>query len=135
MTITGGNASHTSYGIRPSSTGTFTISGGHVIAKTLSNASTEYRSALPSAPDLSAYTGCYWRTGPDDYYYNTAYPYSQAHTYVEFAPDGKLALDTTNLNDLPKTGDNSSLLLWIALLLASGLGVTVVYGRRSKTAK
>lgn len=132
VTAIGGNASERSYGIRPSSTGTFTISGSHVIAKTLSNASTEYRSALPSAPDLSAYTGCYWRTGPDDYYYNTAHPYSQAHTYVEFAPDGKLAPDTI---DLPKTGDNSSLLLWIVLLLASGLGVTVVYSRRSKTAK
>lgn len=132
VTITGGNASHTSYGIKPSSTGIFTISGGHVTAKTLGNASTTYRSALPSAPDLSAYTGCYWRTGPDDYYYNTAYPYSPAHTYVEFAPDGKLAPDTI---DLPRTGDDSSILLWIVLLLASGFGVTVVYSRRSKTAK
>ncbi len=133
VTAIGGNASERSYGI--DSRQYITISGGHVTAQTLGDAT--YRFALHCAPDLSAYTGYYWRTGPDDYYYNTAYPYSEAHTYVEFAPEGKLAPDTADLDDLPRTGDNSNVLLWIALLLASGLGVTgaVVYGRRSKTAK
>ena len=37
----------------------------------------------------------------------------------------------------PQTGDNSNMILWIVLLLASGLGVTgtVVYSKRKKYAK
>ena len=40
-------------------------------------------------------------------------------------------------DDVPQTGDNSNMILWIALLLASGLGVTgtVVYSKRKKYAE
>lgn len=40
-------------------------------------------------------------------------------------------------DDVPQTGDNSNMILWIVLLLASGLGVTgtVVYSKRKKYAK
>ena len=39
--------------------------------------------------------------------------------------------------DSPQTGDNSNMILWIVLLLASGLGVTgtVVYSKRKKYVK
>ena len=45
--------------------------------------------------------------------------------------------NTGALDDVPKTGDNSNMILWIVLLLASGLGVTgtVVYSKRKKYAK
>ena len=42
--------------------------------------------------------------------------------------------NTGALDDVPQTGDNSNMILWIVLLLASGLGVTgtVVYSKRKK---
>ena len=45
--------------------------------------------------------------------------------------------NTGALDDVPQTGDNSNMILWIVLLLASGLGVTgtVVYSKRKKYAK
>ena len=45
--------------------------------------------------------------------------------------------DTGALDDVPQTGDNSNMILWIVLLLASGLGVTgtVVYSKRKKYVK
>ena len=45
--------------------------------------------------------------------------------------------NTGALDDVPQTGDNSNMILWIGLLLASGLGVTgtVVYSKRKKYAK
>ena len=45
--------------------------------------------------------------------------------------------NTGALDDVPKTGDNSNMILWIVLLLASGLGVTgtVVYSKRKKYVK
>ena len=43
--------------------------------------------------------------------------------------------NTGALDDVPQTGDNSNMILWIVLLLASGLGVTstVVYSKRKNT--
>ena len=45
--------------------------------------------------------------------------------------------NTGALDDVPQTGDNSNMILWIVLLLASGLGVTgtVVYSKRKKYVK
>ena len=45
--------------------------------------------------------------------------------------------NTGALDDVPQTGDNSNMILWIVLLLASGLGVTgtVVYSKRKKYEK
>ena len=45
--------------------------------------------------------------------------------------------NTGALDDVPQPGDNSNMILWIVLLLASGLGVTgtVVYSKRKKYAK
>ena len=45
--------------------------------------------------------------------------------------------NTGALDDVPQTGDNSNMILWIGLLLASGLGVTgtVVYSKRKKYVK
>lgn len=42
--------------------------------------------------------------------------------------------NTGALDDVPQTGDNSNMILWIVLLLVSGLGVTgtVVYSKRKK---
>ena len=42
--------------------------------------------------------------------------------------------NTGALDDVPQTGDNSNMILWIVLLLASGLGVTgtVMYSKRKK---
>ena len=43
--------------------------------------------------------------------------------------------NTGALDDVPQTGDNSNMILWIVLLLASGLGVTgtVMYSKRKNT--
>ena len=43
--------------------------------------------------------------------------------------------NTGALDDVPQTGDNSNMIIWIVLLLASGLGVTgtVVYSKRKNT--
>ena len=45
--------------------------------------------------------------------------------------------NTGALDDVPQTGDNSNMILWIVLLLASGLGVTgtVMYSKRKKYVK
>ena len=45
--------------------------------------------------------------------------------------------NTGALDDVPQTGDNNNMILWIVLLLTSGLGVTitVVYSKRKKHAK
>ena len=45
--------------------------------------------------------------------------------------------NTGALDDVPQTGDNSNMILWIVLLLASGLGVTgtIVYSKRKKYVK
>ena len=45
--------------------------------------------------------------------------------------------NTGALDDVPQTGDNSNMSLWIVLLLASGLGVTgtAVYNKRKKCVK
>ena len=45
--------------------------------------------------------------------------------------------NTGALDDVPQTGDNSNMILWIVLLLASGLGVTgtAVYSKRKKYVK
>ena len=45
--------------------------------------------------------------------------------------------NTGALDDVPQTGDNSNMILWIVLLLASGFGVTgaVVYSKRKRYEK
>ncbi len=103
VTATGGDKKYdylNSYGIYAG--GSITISGGHVIAQTLVEVSSEKCMALNKEPNLSAYTGYKWRTNSEEEYtVSTAEPYSYdvAPTYVEFSPCD----DAVDFTDDPST--------------------------------
>ena len=66
-----------------------TISGGHVIARTLAEGSDATHMALNAKPKLDKYTGYYWRISTKDSFKCSTddgeYDYSPGHTYVEFS--------------------------------------------------
>ena len=94
VTATGNTADFGSYGIYAISV---VISGGHVIARTLISKSAENQAALVT-PDLSAYTGYYWRTSSGTSFTQTAYTYSETDTYVEFSSQSTVTTYTVTFD-------------------------------------
>ena len=91
------------------------------------------------------HTAMDWGGEPGVYFYDENEPDYSNYKYLRYEQvtfvNEKIAVpanpNTDTLDDVPQTGDNSNMILWIVLLLASGLGVTstVVYSKRKKYVK
>ena len=105
VTATGGevtNEGPESFGIESYDSETIIISGGHVIAQTLAGKSATTRMALNMAPNLSGYTGYYWRTSSRDSFTSSAdteYLHNNAYTYVEFSSQNTVTTYTVTVQN------------------------------------
>ena len=91
------------------------------------------------------HTALDWGGEPGVYFYDENEPDYSNYKYLRYEQvtfvNEKIAVpanpNTDTLDDVPQTGDNSNMILWIVLLLASGFGVAgaVVYSKRKRYEK